>query len=112
MDIKDPFPSEKCRVQNGDTIVFSNSLFGGVRVKKGEKGYVVCSSSEIKSVALILMVLSFLIMFFIVNLDSPLFYSALILGTIVKLLSILITEARVLYVKERIFSYNGSLNVD
>ena len=112
MDVKDLFPSEKCRVRNGETIVFSNSIFGGVRVKKDGIGYIVCSSSDIKSVSLILMVLSFLIMFFIVKLVDPLFYVAIIFGVIVQFLSILITEARILYVKSRIFTYNETLNVN
>lgn len=110
MDIKNVFPNEQCRVSNDSIVVFSNSIFGGVRIKKNERGYVVCSSSEIKSISLILMVLSFLLMFFVVQLDMPLFYVLLIFGMTVQLLSIVITEFRILYVKTRIYTCYGRLN--
>ena len=110
MDVRSVFPNEKCRVSNGEIIVFSNSIFGGIRIKQNEKGYIVSSSSEIKSISLVLMVLSVLLMCFIVRLDAPLFYVASIFGIFVQLLSVFITELRILYIKTRIYTYYGNLN--
>ncbi|NRF24799.1 hypothetical protein HRJ45_06170 [Vibrio coralliilyticus] len=110
MDVKHVFPDEKCKVSDDSVIVFSNSIFGGVRINRTESGYVVCSSSEVKSISLILMILSILIMFFIVRLDMPLFYVTIILGAAIQLLSIVITEVRILYIKTRIYTYYGKVN--
>lgn len=110
MDVKHLFPNEQCRVLNGSIIVFNGSIFGGIRIKQNEEGYIVCSSSEIKSISLVLMVFSILLMFFVVRLDMPLFYVALILGVIVQSLSIVITEFRILYIKTRIYTCYGNLH--
>lgn len=112
MDVKNMFPNEQCRVSNGSIIVFSNSIFGGIRINQNEKGYIVSSSSEIKSISLALIILSILLMLFIVRLDSPLFYVASIFGLFVQLLSVFITESRILYIKTRIYTYYDNLNND